>query len=153
MLRGFRGELFTAKKEPMKFWTRAFKTFCTLYLRSTAVKEALERKQDLTMSIYRYLRPVNSLPHPNGPLTSSLPPVAIKEANKSLEAVYSTQEKRKRGTYDKLTPEQQLAIVKYAALHGTQAAVRSSQLAHNRSFLTPCVFSYTLHSCLMVHRL
>jgi len=30
MFRGFRGELFTVKKEPMKFWTRAFKTFCAL---------------------------------------------------------------------------------------------------------------------------
>jgi len=86
----------------------------------------LERKQDLTMSIYHYLRPVNSLPQPDGPLSSSLPPVAIKEANKSVEAVYSTQKKWKRGTYDKLTPEQQLAIAKYTALHGNQAAVRSS---------------------------
>jgi len=51
---------------------------------------------------------------PDGPL-SSLPPVAIKEANKSVEAVYSTQKKRKIGTYEKLTPEQQLAIAKYAA--------------------------------------
>ena len=76
------------------------------------------------MSIRRYLRPVNSLPQPDGPLSSSLPPVAIKEANKSVEAVYSTQRKRKRGTYEKLTPEQQLAVAKYAALHGNQAAVR-----------------------------
>jgi len=44
------------------------------------------------MSIYRYLRPVNSLPQPNGPLS----------------------------------PEQQLAIAKYAALQGNQAAVRLS---------------------------
>ena len=43
-----------------------------------------------------------------------------------MEAVYSTQEKRKKGTYDTLMPEQQLAIAKYAALHGNQAAVRSS---------------------------
>jgi len=41
-----------------------------------------------------------------------------------VEAVYSTQKKRKRGTYEKLTPEQQLAIAKYAALQGNQAAVR-----------------------------
>jgi len=93
------------------------------------------------MSIYRYLRPVNSLPQPDGPLSSSLPRVAIKEANKSVEAVYRTQKKQQIGTYEKLTPEQQLAIAKYAALHGNQAAVRSLQLAHNRSFLTPCVFS------------
>ena len=84
----------------------------------------LERKQDLTMSIYRYLQPVNSLSQPDGLLPSSLPPVAIKEANKSVEAIYSTQKKR-RGTYEKLTPEQQLAIAKYAALHGNQAAVRT----------------------------
>ena len=78
------------------------------------------------MSIHRYLRPVNSLPQPDGPLSSSLPSVAIKEASKSMEAVYSTQKKWKQGTYDKLTPEQQVAIAKYAALHGNQAAVRSS---------------------------
>jgi len=79
------------------------------------------------MSIYCYLRPVNSFPQPDGPLSSSLLPVAIKEANKSVEAAYSTQKKRKRiRTYDKLTPEQQLAIAKYAALHGNQAAVRLS---------------------------
>ena len=78
------------------------------------------------MSIYRYLRPVNSCTQPNGPLSSSLPPVVIKEANKSVEAIYSTQKKQKRGTYDKLTPEQQLAIAKYAALYGNQAAVHSS---------------------------
>jgi len=65
------------------------------------------------MSIYRYLQPVNSLPQPDGPLSSSLPPVAIKEANKCVEAVYSTQKKQKRGTYDKLTPEQQLAMLHY----------------------------------------
>ena len=75
------------------------------------------------MSIHRYLRPVNSLPQPDGPLSSSLPPVAIKEANKSVEAVYSTQKKRKRGTYKKMASEQQLAIAKYAALHCNQAAV------------------------------
>ena len=62
----------------------------------------------------------------NDTLTEHEIPVAIKEANKSVEAIYSTQKKRKRGTYDKLTPEQQLAIAKYAALHGNQAAVRSS---------------------------
>jgi len=90
----------------------------------------LERKQELTMSIYHYPQPVNSLPQPDGPLPSSHPPVAIKEANKSVEAIYSTQKKRKRGTYEKLTPEQQLAIAKYAALHGNQAAVRTLCLLH-----------------------
>ena len=130
MFRGFRGELFTAKKRTREILNACIQKHFALCTRGqnrqTAVKEALERQQDLTMSVCRYLRPVNSLPQPDGSLSSSLPPVAIKEAKKSVEAIYSTQKKRKRGTYDKLTPEQQLAIAKYAALHGNQAAVRSS---------------------------
>jgi len=101
MFRGFRGELFTAKKRTREILNTCIQKHFALCTRGqTAAKEALERQQDLTMSICRYLRPVNSLPQPDGSLSSSLPLVAIKEANKSVEAVYSTQKKRKIGTYD-----------------------------------------------------
>ena len=78
MFRGFRGELFTAKKRTREILNTCIQKHFALCTRGqTAVEEALERQQDLTMSICRYLRPVNSLPQPDGPLSSSLPPVQL----------------------------------------------------------------------------
>ena len=62
MFCGFRREFYREKKEPMKFEHVHSKHFALCTWGQTAVKEVLERKQDLTLSIYRYLRPVNSLP-------------------------------------------------------------------------------------------
>jgi len=119
MFHGFHGEVFSARKRTREILNTCIQNILRFVpeVKYAAVKEALERKQDLTMSIYRYLQPVNSLPQPDGPLSSSLPPVAIKEANKSVETVYSTLKKRKRGTYDKLMPEQQntLCLLLHAA--------------------------------------
>ena len=77
IFRGFCRELLPRKKEPVKFWTRAFKNI--LHFVPEVKQLSKKRQQDLTMSICRYLRPVNSLPQPDGSLSSSLPPVAIKQ--------------------------------------------------------------------------
>jgi len=72
MFRGFRGELFTAKKRTREIFNTCIQKHFALCTRGqTAVKEALARQQDLTMSICHYLRPVNSLPQSDGPLSSS----------------------------------------------------------------------------------
>ena len=71
----FTESFLTRKKNPWNFEHMHSKQFTLCTWGQTADKEALERKQDLAMSIYRYLWPVNSLPQPDGPLSSSLPSV------------------------------------------------------------------------------
>ena len=87
---------YRGKKEPVKFEHVHSKHFALCTWGQTAVKEALECKQDLTMSIYRYLRPVNSLPQADGPLSSSLPPVAIRGKQKRGGRLQHTKETEKR---------------------------------------------------------
>ena len=62
--------------------------------------------------------------NPNGSLSASVSPAAIKEANEAVKSVTSEGKSKRRGSYAKFSPEQQAAIGKYASLHGNQAAVR-----------------------------
>ncbi len=73
----------------------------------------------MALYMHRYFQTVDALPDTSGPLSASLSPAAIKDAN---EAVGSAA----RGTKPraKFTPEQQAAIGEYASLHGNQAAIR-----------------------------
>ena len=73
------------------------------------------------MALYQYFQPLDGLPDPSGPLSASVSPAAIKDAN---EAVRSATRSKPRGKYAKFTPEQQAVIGEYASLDGNQAAIR-----------------------------
>ena len=74
------------------------------------------------MALYLYLQPLDTLPDPNGCLSSSVSHSAIKDANKAVRS--ATHATTPRGRYAKFTPEQQAAMGEYASLHGNQAAIR-----------------------------
>ena len=74
------------------------------------------------MSLLRFFKPVDRLPDPRGQLSSSLPSVAIAEANKEvLKATKKGNEKR--GAY-KYSAEVRAEIGKYAIHHGVAATSR-----------------------------
>ena len=73
------------------------------------------------MALYRYLQPLDTLPDPNGRLSSSVSRSAIKDANKAVRS--ATHATTPRGRYGKVMPKQQAAIGEYASLHGNQAAI------------------------------
>ena len=75
---------------------------------------------DKAMALYQYFQPSDRLPDPSGPLSASVSPVTIKDAN---EAVRSTTQSKPRVKYAKFIPKQQAAIGKYASLHGNQVAI------------------------------
>ena len=66
------------------------------------------------------------LPDPSGPLSRDVPASAIVQANKEVMTTFS-KEKRLRGPYQTraLTQDQKLHVAKYAAIHGTAAAIRT----------------------------
>ena len=68
-----------------------------------------------TMALCRYFQPLDGLPDSSGPLSASISPEVIKDAN---EAVRSATQSKPRGKYAKFTPEQQAAIGEYASLDG-----------------------------------
>ncbi len=65
---------------------------------------------------------LDALPDTSQPLSASLRPAAIKDANEAVRS--ATRVTKPRGKYAKFTPEQQAAIAEYASLHGNQAAIR-----------------------------
>ena len=67
---------------------------------------------------------LRSLPDPNGELSASVSPAAIKDANEAVKSVTCERKSKRRGSYSKFSPEQQATIGKYASLNGNQAAVR-----------------------------
>ena len=79
------------------------------------------------MALYRFFKKqAPKVPSPSGPLSRSLSPATIKDANAAVKqcADRSYQAAAKpRGTYVKFTPETQAAIAKYAFLHGNKAAI------------------------------
>ena len=75
------------------------------------------------MSLLHFFKPVDGLPDPRGQLSSSLPSVAIVEANKEvLKAKKKGNEKR--GAYNKYSAEVRAEIEKYAIHHGVAATSR-----------------------------
>ena len=71
------------------------------------------------MALYRYFKPSGGLPDPSGPLSASVSPVMIKEANETVRS--GTRGSKPRGRYAKFTLEQQAAIGEYALLRSNQA--------------------------------
>ena len=80
------------------------------------------------MSLDRYFKPLSStkLPDPDGPLSRSVPPSSIRDANDAYIQVTSAKSQRscKRGSYVKLTGVQQAQISKYALSHRNKEAIR-----------------------------
>ena len=74
------------------------------------------------MSICRYFaKTLTKLPNPNGELSASVSPAAIKEAYVAVKNAISERKSKQRGSYSKFSPEQQAAIGKYASINGNQA--------------------------------
>ena len=78
------------------------------------------------MALLRYLKPVDGLPDPKGPLTSYISAQAIAEANKEVQkpTSHSSATKKKRGNYKKYTATQRSKIGKYSCQYGAAAAAR-----------------------------
>lgn len=54
------------------------------------------------MAIYQYFKKASVLPNPDGPLSSSVPSVAIAEANKKVQPILAEEDSKqtgKRGQY------------------------------------------------------
>ena len=83
----------------------------------------------LIMSLNRYFKPISStskLPDPDEPLSQSVPPSSIRDANDTYIQVTSAQSQRpsKRASYVKPTGVQQVQISKYALSHRNKEAIR-----------------------------
>ena len=72
------------------------------------------------MSLLRYLKPKDGLPHPKRSLSTVLPSQAIAQAN--LEVQAAQMEKKRRGPYKRYSPSVRAAIGKYACNNGVSAA-------------------------------
>ena len=66
----------------------------------------------------------SNFPNPNGSLSASVSPAAIKEANEAVKSVTNEGMSKPRGSNTKFSTEQQAAISKYASLHGNQVTIR-----------------------------
>lgn len=78
------------------------------------------------MALLRYLKRVDGLPDPKGPLTSSISAQAIAEANKEVQKAMGQNSVtgKKRGSYKKYTATQRSEIGKYSCQHGAAATAR-----------------------------
>ena len=77
------------------------------------------------MALYRFFKKeLPEVPSPYGPLSSSLSPATIKDANVAVKQCADRAATKPRGPYVKFTPEDQAAIAKYALWHGNKAAIR-----------------------------
>ena len=56
-----------------------------------------------SMALYNYFKPSDGLPDPSGPMSASVSPVVIKEANKAVRS--ATRGSQPRGRYAKFTLE------------------------------------------------
>ena len=76
------------------------------------------------------------LPDPRGPLSTSLPPRAIAQANAEVrKSLDDGKQVKARGSYHRYSPKMRAAIGKYASTNGVSAALRffSGKLKHHVS--------------------
>ncbi len=73
------------------------------------------------MSLFRYFKPtsVTGLPDPRGSLSEVIPARAIEAANKEVQ---EASQSKKRGPYNRFTPEQRARIGRYVCENGVVAA-------------------------------
>ena len=76
------------------------------------------------MSLLCYLKPINGVPDPKGPLSSSILSSVIVEANNRMQEAERAEKSKKRSPYQSYLPTLRLEIGKYPSLHGVTAASR-----------------------------
>ncbi len=72
----------------------------------------------MALYMYRYFQTVDAFPDTSGPLSASLGPAAIKDANEAVRSATRVTKPRGR-KYAKFTPEQQAAIGTVSTPHCT----------------------------------
>ena len=78
----------------------------------------------MTMSILRYLVPIDGLPDPKGPLLSEIPSSIITEVNRQVWKATSKVKQQKHGSYQVFSPFVCMNIGSYACQHGVSSAAR-----------------------------
>ena len=73
------------------------------------------------MALFRYLRPVDSVLDPHGPLSNAVPRGVIEEVNKELKKAET--QLKKQGQYLSFTAEEKAKVAKYRSSNGVLAAV------------------------------
>ena len=74
------------------------------------------------MALLKYLRPLEEMLDPSGPLSSVIPSKTIVEVNKEVREAKIKE--KKRGEYTRLTQKEKAMIAKYASEHGVTKAVK-----------------------------
>ena len=74
------------------------------------------------MALLKYLRPLEEMLDPSGPLSSVIPSKTIVEVNKEVREAKIKE--KKRGEYMRLTQKEKAMIAKYASEHGVTKAVK-----------------------------
>jgi len=75
------------------------------------------------MSLYRFFKPVKKLPDPNGELSATISPEAIREANKEVSAAMEVSEQGNRKAYKQISDTLRARIGWYVLEHGNVAVV------------------------------
>ena len=80
--------------------------------------------------LFKYFTPEpKCLPDPQGPLSKEIPSTSITAANSEVEAAMQIKEtcvneKKRRGHYQKLSPEIKAELGKYSRINGVAATLR-----------------------------
>ena len=118
----------------MKGATRLYSAFtCTvtkLFCVSEARSEALSNCVSLIaatlsyVAIYHFFKLVKKLPDPNGELSATVSPEAIREANKEVSAAMEAMEQGSRKPYKHISDMLRVSKGRYALENGNATAVR-----------------------------
>ena len=83
------------------------------------------------MALLRYLKPRDGLPNPKGSLSLSVTSPVIARANREVQEAITSKEGKKRGLYERYSPEEHAEIGQYTCHHGIAVVERYiSQHAH-----------------------
>ena len=91
------------------------------------------------MALLRYLKPINGLPDPKGPLSSEIPSSVIAEVSREVQEATKNKKRRPYKTY---SPSVCFEIGSYACQHGVASGERGTT---NTAFYRtqPCVLFVT----------
>lgn len=92
------------------------------------------------MALFKYLKPINPLPSPEGLLALKMPSSSIQAANIKVEEALFLESSiaagnKKRGSYKKYSPTEKVKIGNYALQHGTTVALRYYRKDFEKIFL------------------
>ena len=74
------------------------------------------------MALFKYLKPIDNLPDPNGPLSAEVDPSITVEVNRQVRRI--EYQPKKRGQYSKHSTEEKATIGKYASENGVAGQQR-----------------------------